>query len=149
MPTTKCNFKFADQDGQDALTTIYLDGVDSDPTAGDTLTLTSALQGISAAALTGITNVVVDGSIVGVAAENAYDAGDKAVAYGRSASGLDVETSIPCPDETLFEADQETVDLTAGDGATLKAGLEAIWKAADGSAVTVTSIERTRPTRLR
>jgi hypothetical protein len=147
MPTTKANFLFADVDGQKAETAFYFDGIENDPTTGETDAMKAALIGISAAKLVGINNVVIAGDVVGAADANAYDCGDKAKVYGRSASGLDVETSIPCPMESLFNADGETVNISTGVGATLKAALEAAWKARDGSAVTVTAIERTRPTR--
>lgn len=148
MPQTQVEFLMADADSQAATTSVYVAGIESDVTAGDTAALTAAIAGICAAEVYAVTNHVGDASDVGSATANDYGAADKLKVFGRSANGQDVEMSIPAPLESIFNADKETVDLTAGAGATLKTALEAAWVGPDGSAVTVLSAERARPTRL-
>lgn len=149
MPTTQSTVAFADADGETASTTFYFDGVESDPSTGATDDLVTALKGLSTGAVVGVTNKASDFDLVGTAASNAYDAADKLVFFGRSALGEDVQTSVPAPLSTVFNANKETVNLASGAGATIKAALEAAWVGPSGSPVTVLSAERMRYTRKR
>lgn len=145
--STQVDVLFADLDGQTAKTSVYVAGTESAPEGGITAAFVALLQAMSGAKVYAVANHVQGLDSVGAAEANDYGAEDKLKVYGRSATGQDLETSIPGPNEDLFNADKETVDLTAGAGATLKAALEAIWKGTDGSAVTVVGAERVRPTR--
>jgi hypothetical protein len=149
MPNTQVEVLMADLDGQQAKTSCYLAGIDSDMSAGDPATIVAAIQGISAAKVYACVGHVQDFDDIGSATANDYSAEDKLKVFGISDEGQYVEASIPAPLESIFGADKESVDLTAGAGATLKAALEAAWVGPDGSAVTVLAAERTRPTRKR
>lgn len=149
MPVTQIEALSADADGEEAKTAVYVDGIESDMSAGDAATYHAAVQGMSAIDFYALVGHVYDETDIGATTSNDYGAADKVTFYGRSATGQDVETSIPAPLEANFGADAEAIDLTTGAGATIKAALELVWKGPDGSAVTIVSAERTRPTRKR
>lgn len=144
MATTKAIVKWLDADGQKASNTVYFDGAVTDVSASPVTDLLTALESMSTAKIVTIVLNASDSDVIGTAASNAYDIQDKLKVFGRSTAGEEVETTVPAPLSTAFEADKETLNLGSGAGATFKAALEAVWKGQSGAAVTVYKAVRFR-----
>lgn len=138
---TEVMVKFDDLTGENASMKFTADGL-ADPAtfAG----LVTVLDGISSAAINGMSFTATDPDAVGTAADGDYaNAQDKAVFTFQSVGG-EYQISVPAPDEGIFLPDKETVDPSDAGVIAFVAAITANSTDPNGNALTFVNARRER-----
>lgn len=100
---------YVDTDGETATSRHWVDETVTDE-ANDPETLWPELEAITSAQIQNA-DIIFDTELAGEAAtDGPYDVADKAVLYFRDSAGFTQKLSVPAPEASIFETDDETVD---------------------------------------
>lgn len=138
---TEAMVKFDDETGENATMKLILDGL-QDP--GDFGPLVTALDGVSDAAINGLSLTAVDPADVGTTEAGAYDSAQDKALFTFTSVGGQYQIAIPAPDESIFLPDKETVNPANADVVAFVDAIETNGTDPNGNALTFQSARRVR-----
>lgn len=138
---TKALVKFDDETGENASMKFTAAGLVDPTTFGPLITV---LDGVSDAAINGMSFTAEDGTDVGTAVDGDYaNAQDKAL-FTFSSVGGQYQIAVPAPDASIFLPDKETVNPANADVIAFVSAIETNGTDPNGNALTFVGARRIR-----
>lgn len=137
VAVTLCKINYIDANGGKAVQDYYFAGAVTDPAGTEPAAMVAAVEGISNAAVSKLTLLLLSTTTSGSAAAGPYESvQDKLAVVGIDASGLMHTIEMPSPIDTIWLPDHETVDPANSNWLSFKTALMALWKGSNGEAMT-------------